>query len=325
MMLSEEALIGDWSALVNLTDPNPRMVARAFTALGLPVFPLHSINEDGACTCQQDCGRNAGKHPRTVHGFRDASTSPEQIDTWWERWPEANVGIATGAQSGIWVLDIDPDKGGDASLVELERQHGPLGRTWRVATGGGGAHVWFCSSGEPLRSSAGQLAPGLDVRADGGYVVVPPSRHLSGHAYRWADGGSPAQVAIAEAPSWLLSLIRNLSTAKMIPPDRASLEDSARRNHLEDSVQAIREGERNATLSQIAGAMRRWGCGEETILTALLAENAARCTPPLEEDEVARIASSITRYEPEEALPRPSARPRSRGFVEFVNGRAVLR
>jgi putative DNA primase/helicase len=324
MTLSAEALTGNGQALVDFTDPNPRSAARALSGLGLLIFPLYGINADGTCTCQQDCGRNAGKHPRTPHGFRDASTSPEQIDTWWELWPDANVGIATGAQSGIWVLDVDPDKGGDASLAELERRHGPLGQSWRVATGGGGLHLWFRSSDEPLRSSVGQLGPGLDVRADGGYVVAPPSRHLSGCAYRWADGGSPDSVSLGEAPLWLPRLIRALSTSKMIPPDRASKENRAGRNDPEHMLRVILEGQRNATLSQIAGAMRRWGCGEETILAALLAENAARCTPPLEEDEVARIASSITRYEPEGVLPRPPARSRARGFVEFINGKAVV-
>jgi putative DNA primase/helicase len=323
--LSVEALNSNGQALVALADPNPRTAARALASLGLLVFPLHSMTADGACTCQKNCGRNAGKHPRTTNGHLDASTSLGQVDTWWDRWPGANIGVATGVRSGIWVLDIDPDKGGDASLVELERQHGRLGPTWRVVTGGGGSHAWFRSSDEPLRSSAGQLAPGLDVRADGGYVVVPPSRHLSGSAYRWAEGGCPDSTLLTEASPWLLSQIRDLSTSKMIPPDPSPLGDDAGRNDPEHMLQVILEGQRNATLSQIAGGMRRWGCGEEAILAALLVENATRCTPPLEEDEVARIARSITRYEPEGVLPRPSARPRSRGFVEFVNGKAVVR
>src|SRR4051794_17920044 len=119
MTLSRQMRISDWQAPVDLADPNPRMAARALAELGLCVFPLHSINADGTCTCQKHCGRNAGKHPRTTKGHLDASTSPGQVDTWWARWPEANIGIATGASSGIWVLDIDPDKGGDASLAAL--------------------------------------------------------------------------------------------------------------------------------------------------------------------------------------------------------------
>src|SRR5829696_9933435 len=80
--LSEEALLGDRQALVDLADPNPHAVARALAGLGLPVFPLHAINADGACTCQKNCGRNAGKHPRTTNGYLGASASSGQVDTW---------------------------------------------------------------------------------------------------------------------------------------------------------------------------------------------------------------------------------------------------
>lgn len=72
---------------------------------GLRVFPVFEIEDDGRCACGRDCGRDAGKHPRTRHGFKDATTNSVQITAWWSRWPNANIGVATG--EGIVVLDVD--------------------------------------------------------------------------------------------------------------------------------------------------------------------------------------------------------------------------
>src|SRR5690242_19263286 len=93
-------------------------IALEYAARGWPVFPLHSI-QAGACTCgKTPCG-SAGKHPHTAHGVKDASTSDYVIRGWWTRWQDANVGIATGVASGLVVLDVDPDHGGEDSLREL--------------------------------------------------------------------------------------------------------------------------------------------------------------------------------------------------------------
>ena len=86
---------------------SPRDAALDYALKGWPVFPLHSIGPDGICTCgQPDCG-SPGKHPRTSKGFHDATTDPEQIRAWWKTWPAANVGIRTGAESGVFALDVD--------------------------------------------------------------------------------------------------------------------------------------------------------------------------------------------------------------------------
>lgn len=94
--------------------------------LGFPVFPLHSV-KNGVCSCgKPSCDTNAGKHPRTPHGFKDASLEESEIDSWWQRWPDANIGIPTGKISGLIVLDIDPRNGGNDSLDALLEIHGPL-------------------------------------------------------------------------------------------------------------------------------------------------------------------------------------------------------
>jgi len=155
--------------------------ALAYAGRGVPVFPC----EPGA------------KRPLTRNGHWDATTDPRAIRRWWGRWPTANVGVPTGSKSGVVVLDVDPDAGGSESLAKLERAGGPAPTTARARTGGGGIHLFFRHpSGTEIRNSAGLLGAGLDVRGEGGYVVVPPSRTRG--PYRWVDT-SP----FAEA-SWLV-------------------------------------------------------------------------------------------------------------------------
>lgn len=169
------------------------------------MFPLHTIRA-GRCSCRhEDCSHPA-KHPLTRHGLRDATTNPEQIRSWWGRWPWANVGIATGADSGLIVIDVDPRSGGDESLARLQSLMGSLPATLIVSTGGGGRHLFYAHPGVEVGNTAGRLPgvaetlPGIDLRGDGGYVVAPPSRHASGRPYRWTSGPNHD---LAQAPEWL--------------------------------------------------------------------------------------------------------------------------
>jgi putative DNA primase/helicase len=156
--------------------------ALAYARCGLHVFPLHTLR-NGRCTCNRDCGKNAAKHPRVAGGFKAATTDPEQIKAFWSKWPDANIGIATGAVSGIVVLDIDGTQG-IATLQTLIAEYGKLPRTPVVKTARGW-HIFFkLPQGIAIPCSAGG---GLDIRSDGGYVVAPPSVHASGHVYRWCD------------------------------------------------------------------------------------------------------------------------------------------
>jgi hypothetical protein len=167
--------------------PPPALLraALAYARRGIPVFPC----EPG------------GKRPLTYNGFWDASADPRRVEPWWRRWPDANVGVPTGQVSGLLVLDVDARGGGPESLAALQRAHGPLPRTARARTGGGGTHHFFGYPAEKeVRNSAGRLGPGLDVRGEGGYVVVPPSRTQS--AYRWLEKVPPAD------PTWLLTCLR---------------------------------------------------------------------------------------------------------------------
>jgi putative DNA primase/helicase len=325
MTLSPNALAQTPDLLAGLTDAPPREAAEALAALGLPVFPAHTFDHEGRCSCGRDCGRSAGKHPRTPRGLSDASTESGQIRNWWRRWPNSNVAVVTGSDAGIWVLDNDPGREGEAAIAHLEATVGDLPPTWCVETGGGGLHLWFRHPSELLRSSVGVLGPGIDVRANGGYVIVPPSRHHSGNLYRWADGWHPTRVDLALAPTWLFELAGRAFSPGMIPPERLPIGEGVGGNHLHSLQVVISEGQRNATLTSFAGSMRQRGFGEAAIHAALQAENADRCNPPLPEAEIARIARSVSRYAPAAAGVSPRRSSRAKTFVEFVNGKAVAR
>jgi putative DNA primase/helicase len=117
------------------------------------------------------------KEPLTPRGHLDATTDPRQIHAWWNRWPYANIAVPTGERSGFFVLDVDRDSWGFGSLDALESEFGELPPTWTVKTGGGGLHLYFKypEDGTVIPNSTGRLGPGVDVRGEGGYVLVPPS------------------------------------------------------------------------------------------------------------------------------------------------------
>lgn len=165
--------------------------ALTYARRGWQVIPLHSI-ENGHCSCsRKDKCESPGKHPRTINGLSDGSTEETTIRAWWQRFPTSNIGIVTGAVSGIIVLDIDPRHYGDDALQELEERNGPLPRTVEVVTGSGGRHIYFRHPGIRIPCSSGQIGEGIDVRGDGGYVVAPPSLHISGREYAWEGSSEP--------------------------------------------------------------------------------------------------------------------------------------
>jgi putative DNA primase/helicase len=259
--------------------------ALKYAKRGWPVLPLHTA-KDGQCSCGNSCDR-PGKHPRTTHGVKDATTNRRQTRVWWKKWPDSNIGIATGRQVGILVLDIDPRNGGLDTLQNLKAELGSLPDTATANTGGGGQHLFFRHPTFPVRKdNAGKLlGPGVDVLSDGCYVVAPPSRHGSGRRYAWADGKSPSDVEVAKLPKVWRDRLRG-TTADAQPPATPEREADG----------LIREGERNNYLTRQAGAMQRSGMSADAIVAGLLAENGAKCTPPLDKSEVKQIAKSIRKY-----------------------------
>jgi hypothetical protein len=250
--------------------PNGLLTAALrYAELGYPVFPCVP----------------GGKAPLTEHGFYDATTDPEQIERWWTQHPSANTGISA---EGLVVIDIDGEANswpGDPERA-LDLAAGPMALTPR-----GGRHVVFRKpEGKAWKCSTGKLAPGVDVRTDGGYIVVPPSRTAQGE-YRWVEDlelDEPAE-RLPEPPAWLVEELDRLSASP----------EPSRNGTLPSDGNPIPQGQRNATLARLAGTMRRVGMSRSEIATALSRVNQDRCVPPLSSREVERIAASIAQYEPD--------------------------
>ena len=160
--------------------------ALELAALGFLIVPLAWITDTGSCSCRRSNSCTApGKHP-LIKGWRqEATTSSQKVNDWWRRWPNAGVGIATGPRSNLLVVDIDPKYGGDESLQKLESAYGELPKNFHVRTGGGGSHIYLRYPDFAVGNSVSSLARGVDIRGDGGLVVAPPSRHVSGRRYEW--------------------------------------------------------------------------------------------------------------------------------------------
>jgi hypothetical protein len=176
--------------------------ALGYAACGIPVYPVHWPRRIPggaglACSCRRGPGcERPAKHPLVRHGVKDATSDPDRIGRWWRRWPQANVGLATGIVFDA--LDID-DPAGLAALRQLQEAAGPWLPGPLVATGGGGWHSWFTPTGLGNRPPHG--LDHIDWRGRGGCVLAPPSRHISGRSYRWLVGLD--QAPLPEVPAAL--------------------------------------------------------------------------------------------------------------------------
>jgi hypothetical protein len=197
----------------------------------------------------------------------------DEVRGWWKRWPDANVGIVTGRVSGIVVLDVD-GKRGDQSLGTKTVV---ISHTV-VALTGNGLHYFFKHPGANIPTRAGIL-PGLDIRGDGGYVVVPPSIHSSGRRYSWGEHSNPADVDIAPLPEWLVGMLHAGGTTGTPEPWTSLL-------------QGVAEGERNDVAARLAGRLLRAGFSATETVAWLFLWNS-RNRPPLPENEILAVVRSI--------------------------------
>ncbi len=234
---------------------------------GKPVFP-----------CKPD------KAPRTTHGFEDATTDQKRINMWWTRWPDALIGMPCGPATGVFVVDVDRLE----ALGELPRE---LPETFTVRTPGGGLHFYFRHV-EGLTNRRGAMPAGIDIRGEGGYVIVPPS---AGYVIEH-------RAPIAGAPDWLLEALRDEPRSASGRSGRTGAGES-----VPDDGGPIPDGCRNQTLTSIGGRLRAFGFERGEIEDALLRTNAERCSPPLPDGEVRHVAASVARYEPGEGAPPPDA------------------
>lgn len=284
-----------------------------YASFGFAVLPLHSAQQDERCTCRRPDCQSVGKHPIPPNGLHAATRDPEVIASWWREYPGANLGIQTGRDSGLVVVDVDPRHGGEESLAEIQARFGPFPRTPEVITGGAGRHLFFRHPGNADISNATALGgyPGIDLRGDGGYVVAVPSVHQSGRTYEWGATCELGAVELAPLPRSIIDLRsgeRGRSAASR-PRSSAPLDHEDR----------IPEGQRNSTLTSLAGSMRQRGMTPQEIEAALAIVSRERCDPPLPTDEVATIVASVSRY-----APGPTAVPPTYDLTELGNCRRLV-
>lgn len=264
---------------------------------GWHIFHCHTEGVNG-CSCGDAACDSPGKHPRSRHGFKDGTTDEHLIRYWFQHYPTCNWGVATGPLSKIFVLDFDP--GSEQTLAAWDKEYGTdWSKTLCAATPRGGFHAYYVypdlPEGFKIKSTVKSIAPGVDVRGDGGYVVLPPSRLHNG-SYSWLN-----ELPIADAQEWLL---QKVVVATQLVENENEENDSTKAT----GDVSISAGERNSTLASLAGTMRRRGMSSAAISAALQADNLARCSPPLASDEVLGIANSISQYpsEPESPWPDPT-------------------
>lgn len=240
--------------------------ALLYAKLGWPVLPWHALD---------------GQKVPLIRDWRNAATNDEeQIRRCWKRWPDANVGILLGLRGGLAALDVDGPQGREL-LANLTAQHGALPRTQVSRSHRGLRYLFRTPPGVVVRKKT--LGPQIELLGEGQWLAMPPSVHPSGKRYKWARGTSAHP---AELPGWLVKLASADAPHKPATPAGVA------------AGKLTPEGERNSTLTSLAGTMRKRGMSAEAIEAALLAENEARCDPPLSEKEVQQIARSVGRYAP---------------------------
>jgi hypothetical protein len=274
--------------------------ALRYAALGWQVIPLHTPGAGGACSCERaDCERSSGKHPRFADWVKRATTDADAIRGWWRTWPAANVGLVTGARSGFFVLDVDPEHGGEATLALLVAEHEQgLPQTVEAITGSGGRHLLFKYPGHHVPNSTSKLGPGLDVRGDGGQIVAAPSQHRAGSAYEWQPECAPGAIALADAPAWLLDALRAEPPRAPAPSPRPTPTDTLRRAslYLARVPAAISgSGGHDQAWRAALAVVRGFALNESDAYSLLATEYNSRCVPPWSERELRHKVQSAGR------------------------------
>lgn len=270
-----------------------------YAARGWPVFPVWSVVK-GKCACGDPKCENPGKHPigkLAPHGRNSATTNKAVITQWWKDYPLANVAVVTGEESKLVVLDIDERHGGFDSLKKLVRK-GNMPYTPLVGTGGGGEHHYMAwpGNGTKIRSRA-RVAEldGIDVRAAGGYVLAPPSLHVSGKRYTWQIG--MLGTTVAKIPNWLLEVLKDKTG-----PQHTTIK--AGDSYWEKIWGGVPDGQRNQMVGKLAGRLLAKGLQPEEVLAILRVWNLQN-EPPLEDKTIDEYVKNLTRSE--EAKPEKGA------------------
>ena len=223
-----------------------------------------------------------GKVPLTARGFKDASRDHRVITQWWTQRPGANIAMATGSISRTVVLDVDQhDSSGFDTLASLGHK---LPETVSSVTGGGGEHHIFRHPGG-IKSGTDKLGPGLDIRAEGGYVILPPSTHKSGRRYEWDN--APGEVSIAELPDWIAAAVASRPAEQRVPASEMAARASS----------PVLEGHRTTRVTQLVGHLLARRVNVDVAVELMLAWNERNCKPPLAESKVIATCGGIAKKE----------------------------
>jgi len=222
------------------------------------------------------------KTPMTANGHKNGTTDEVQITEWWTRHPDASIGFALPSDIVVVDVDIKEGKCGDESLAKWEQENGTLPKTVTSLTGGGGRQHFFTTD-TPVKCRTGVL-PYLDIKTQGGYVILPPSAHPSGQRYKWEKGSEPEKMSMVPLPQSLIGLIM--------------AEQSPRPLSISGEISVeIPEGKRDDTLYRLACSLRQKGLSEDAILAAISQVNQEQCKPPLPDSDVRRIAKGAAKHE----------------------------
>ena len=258
-----------------------------YARMGLSVIPVHSVS-NGKCSCGFPRCSSPGKHPRIK--WKDntkVAFTPEQLREWWEQFPESNVGIVTGEISGIVVIDVDGEEG-LKSMLDAGLDVNELPPTVKSKTGGGGLHLIYRYPEKGKAVTKSGILHKVDIRADGGFIVAPPSLHVSGNKYEWIN--SIEDMDPAEFDFSLLPGVVESSHEEKAPSQEAKVDlSSAWHSKL---IQGVESGGRNDAATRLAG--RYFGMGMTSIEVRLMmrAWNTQN-SPPLSQKELDTVLNSI--------------------------------
>ena len=264
------------------------------------ILPCHGIS-NGRCTCGQSHieSKDIGKHPAINAWNKDSTSDLATISSWWEIDSEYNIGVNCKA-SGFFVIDIDPRSGGEDSFEKFESYvEGALPLTVEATTGRyeingktiNGRHIYYkCDANEDLIGNLTKLGfKGIDIKYNG-YVLIAPSRHVSGVTYEWVEGKEPWNIPIAEAPEELLQALRKRQKYKSGSNSYESADwDSFKGLGLDiDKIleEGLIEGERSVMSHKLACALaNKYGVKTEAqrlmIETLMIRFNAEKIRPPM--------------------------------------------
>lgn len=245
-------------------EPSEMMqAALGYAARDLPVFPVPAGTKKSHKSAKHSDGR--------AWGF---TTEPDEIRRDFTNWPDANIGIVTGSLSRIFVVDLDTAEGhradGIGNFDRLADQHGGVPETATASTPSGGRHLYFrWPDSLVVRSSAGKLLPGVDIRGDGGMVLAPPSAKPGVGVYAWTK--SPDTTPIADAPEWLLEEIRKVSIREVpAATPRSRADDKGRvapMSEVREALRAINPDTPRDPWLQVLMALH-WGFGDDALEAA---------------------------------------------------------